>query len=170
MVQQMIQNDPNVPPQMRQSIQQISQNPAMLQQVSQMMSDPNMRQQMQNMMASGGAGGPNFGGMPNFGAPPQPTSNNNNNNASPPPPRSGNDQDQTDDHEGHKLATPAQHIVQCIGQNHEQSYAGHHVSRVFLAVLFRVVSHIKWRWSKSCAEAAPCNFCDNTAPIDRRNL
>jgi hypothetical protein len=54
---------------------------------------------------------------------------------------SSNNQDQTDDHKGHKFATPAQYIVQCIGQNHEQSYAGHHVSRVLLAVLFRIVSH-----------------------------
>jgi hypothetical protein len=105
MVQQMIQNDPNVSPMLRQSMQQLAQNPAMLQQVSQMMSDPSMRQQMQNMMASGGGrGGQMPAGMPQFGgagagfgnnAPTAQPPSSNNNTSAPPPPR--DDQGQTED-------------------------------------------------------------------------
>ena len=75
MVQQMIQNDPNVPPHVRQAMQQMANNPQMMQQVSQMMADPMIRQQMETAMrssgtaaAAGGGGGggfPAFGGMPN---------------------------------------------------------------------------------------------------------
>jgi hypothetical protein len=99
MVQQMIQNDPNVPPHLRQSIQQLSQNPAMLQQVSQMMQDPNMRAQMQTMMGNQAGGGmpPNFGGNNpgGFGAGTAPTgqANPNSNNNRP----AANDEDQTED-------------------------------------------------------------------------
>jgi hypothetical protein len=96
MVQQMIQNDPNVSPMLRQSMQQLAQNPAMLQQVSQMMSDPTMRQQMQTMMANGGGGMPAGMPLPNFSAAPtaQPPSSNSNSIAAPPP---RNDSDQTEE-------------------------------------------------------------------------
>eukprot|EP00538_Stauroneis_constricta_P006857 CAMPEP_0119548142 /NCGR_PEP_ID=MMETSP1352-20130426/2133_1 /TAXON_ID=265584 /ORGANISM="Stauroneis constricta, Strain CCMP1120" /LENGTH=424 /DNA_ID=CAMNT_0007593327 /DNA_START=35 /DNA_END=1312 /DNA_ORIENTATION=+ len=60
-LQQMIQNDPNVSPMMRQSMQQIASNPAMLSQLSQMMNDPNMRSQLESMIGGGGGGGA-FGG------------------------------------------------------------------------------------------------------------
>jgi hypothetical protein len=100
MVQQMIDNDPNIPPHVRQSIQSLGSNPAMMNQLSQMMSDPMVRRQMQSALGSGGGGGgmPNMGaGMPNMPnmmgnmgnqAPP---SNNNNNNSS------GDDPSQTED-------------------------------------------------------------------------
>jgi hypothetical protein len=77
MVQQMIQNDPNVPPMLRQSITQLASNPAMLNQLSQMMSDPVMRSRIESMVGSnangmGGPGGFAMPGMPGaggFGAP-----------------------------------------------------------------------------------------------------
>lgn len=83
MVQQMIQNDPNVPPHVRNAMQQLGNNPAMLNQLSAMMSDPMMQAQLQTMMASGGIPGvgganPMMGG--NYSRPPaQPSTNNNNN-------------------------------------------------------------------------------------------
>jgi hypothetical protein len=95
MVQQMIDNDPNIPPHVRQSIQSLGSNPAMMNQLSQMMSDPTVRRQMQSALGSGGGGGgmPNMGaGMPNMMGNQAPPSNNNNNNNS-----SGDDPSQTED-------------------------------------------------------------------------
>lgn len=76
MVQQMIQNDPNVPPHVRQAMQQMANNPQMMQQVSQMMADPMIRQQMEAAMRSSGTAG--GGGFPAFGGG-MPNNNNNNN-------------------------------------------------------------------------------------------
>ena len=59
MVQQMIQNDPNVPPMLRQSINQLASNPAMINQLSQMLRDPGARSQIEAMArnhANGGVG------------------------------------------------------------------------------------------------------------------
>jgi hypothetical protein len=49
---------------LRESIQQLSSNPAMLNQMATMMADPNARSQIQNMMANGGAGAGGMPGMP----------------------------------------------------------------------------------------------------------
>jgi hypothetical protein len=69
MVQQMIQNDPNVPPMLRQSITQLASNPAMLNQLSQMMSDPEMRSRIESMVGSNanGMGSPGGFAMPGAG-------------------------------------------------------------------------------------------------------
>jgi hypothetical protein len=95
MVQQMIQNDPNISPMHRNAMQQLAQNPAMLNQLSEMMQDPSMRAQMENMAAAGGGMPPGgMGGMmpPDMGGagnPPAPQPG----NALPP----RNDQDQTEE-------------------------------------------------------------------------
>ena len=68
MVQQMIQNDPNIPPHVRQTFQALSSNPAMMNQLSQMMNDPTMRAQMEAAMQAGGGGLGGLGGMGGFGA------------------------------------------------------------------------------------------------------
>ena len=64
MVQQMIQNDPNVPPMLRESINQLASNPAMVNQLSQMMRDPNMRSQIERMVGNNASdvGGAGMGG------------------------------------------------------------------------------------------------------------
>jgi hypothetical protein len=101
MVQQMIQNDPNIPPHVRQSIQSLGSNPAMMNQLSQMMNDPMVRSQMQSALGSGG-GIPNMGGgIPNMMGNPAPGSNNNNatsnNTTTSNANNSGNDQSQTEE-------------------------------------------------------------------------
>ena len=85
MVQQMIMNDPNLPPHMRESMRQMVNNPAMMEQLSNMMSDPAQMERMRTMMGRGG-------GMP---APPAGGTN-------PPPaargaPSRASDQDQTEE-------------------------------------------------------------------------
>mmetsp|Transcript_52493 Transcript_52493/g.127103 ORF Transcript_52493/g.127103 Transcript_52493/m.127103 type:complete len:475 (-) Transcript_52493:2173-3597(-) len=74
MVQNMLQNDPSVPPQMRQHMEQLTNNPQMLDMMAQSMQDPMVRSQMAQAMAMRGSMGPSapggFGGMPsNFGSP-----------------------------------------------------------------------------------------------------
>mmetsp|Transcript_52491 Transcript_52491/g.127094 ORF Transcript_52491/g.127094 Transcript_52491/m.127094 type:complete len:470 (-) Transcript_52491:2169-3578(-) len=74
MVQNMLQNDPSVPPQMRQHMEQLTNNPQMLDMMAQSMQDPMVRSQMAQAMAMRGSMGPSapggFGGMPsNFGNP-----------------------------------------------------------------------------------------------------
>lgn len=86
MIQQMIQNDPNIPPHVRQSIQALASNPAMMNQLSQLMRDPNMRSRLQAALQARGGGG--LGGLGRAGTgagwggmPPASNSNNANNTA-----------------------------------------------------------------------------------------
>lgn len=90
MVQEMMRNDPNVSPMMRQYMETMSNNPAMLQQLSQRMQDPAVRAQLQRAMQQGGM--PGMGGMPS-GASQQPASSQQ--QARPPPPQ--NDHGQTEE-------------------------------------------------------------------------
>ena len=74
MVQNMLRNDPSVPPQMRQHMEQLANNPQMLDMMAQSMQDPMVRSQMAQAMAMRGSMGPSapggFGGMSsNFGSP-----------------------------------------------------------------------------------------------------
>ena len=102
MVQQMMRNDPNISPMLRQYMESMSSNPAMLQQMTQRMQDPAVQAQMrQAMAANGGAGGMPGMNMPGMNIPGAAnstagsTTNNNNNSAAAPPPQ--NDQGQTED-------------------------------------------------------------------------
>jgi len=95
MIQQMMRNDPNASPMMRQYMETMANNPAMLQQMTQRMQDPAVRAQLQRAMQSGtmpGMGG--MGGMPGAGAGTAPTANAE--NATAPPPQPQNDQGQTE--------------------------------------------------------------------------
>lgn len=91
MVQEMMRNDPNVSPMMRQYMETMANNPAMLQQLSQRMQDPAVRAQLQRAMQQQG-GMPGMGGMPS-GASQQPASSQQ--PARPPPPQ--NDHGQTEE-------------------------------------------------------------------------
>mmetsp|Transcript_11635 Transcript_11635/g.29434 ORF Transcript_11635/g.29434 Transcript_11635/m.29434 type:complete len:419 (-) Transcript_11635:48-1304(-) len=97
MVQQMMRNDPNVSPMMRQYMETMANNPAMLQQMTQRLQDPTVRAQMQQAMQQGGMPGmgmgemPGMGGMPGAGTSLAPSSR----PAPPPPPQ--NDQGQTEE-------------------------------------------------------------------------
>eukprot|EP00531_Pseudo-nitzschia_arenysensis_P010149 CAMPEP_0116127908 /NCGR_PEP_ID=MMETSP0329-20121206/7082_1 /TAXON_ID=697910 /ORGANISM="Pseudo-nitzschia arenysensis, Strain B593" /LENGTH=419 /DNA_ID=CAMNT_0003622021 /DNA_START=124 /DNA_END=1383 /DNA_ORIENTATION=+ len=95
MVQQMMQNDPNVSPMLRQYMETMANNPAMLQQMAQRMQDPAVRAQLQRAMQQGGI--PGMGGMPGMGSMPgtgnAPASSSR--PAPPPPPQ--NDQGQTEE-------------------------------------------------------------------------
>ena len=99
MLQNMIRNDPNISPMVRQQMETMANNPAMLQQMMQRMQDPAVRAQFQRAMQSGGGMGmPSGAGMPSMGMPP--TASNNNNTSNPtvapnPPPR--DDQGQTEE-------------------------------------------------------------------------
>ena len=94
MVQQMIQNDPNIPPMQRNMMQQLASNPAMLDQLSTMMSNPATMSRMQSMMGAGGMPGmpPHFPTQP-----PLAGASNSNNNATNANRSAGNDHDQTED-------------------------------------------------------------------------
>jgi len=101
MVQQMMRNDPNVSPMLRQYMETMANNPAMLQQVTQRMQDPAVRAQMQQAMQNGGMPG-GMGGMGGgMGMPPAANANagsTTNASAPPQPPRQPqNDQGQTEE-------------------------------------------------------------------------
>ena len=99
-----MQNDPRIPPQMRDMMSQVASNPQMAQQIAQMMSNPAMRAQMEQTM-QGAAGGsiPNFmppgtssstnapGSFPNFMPPAAQNTTNNTSNTNNPPARSDNE-------------------------------------------------------------------------------
>lgn len=103
MVQQMIMNDPNIPPQLRTGLQQAVNNPAVVSQMANMMRDPSMLAHMEQAMASNPQGMmmPGMGGMPQQPFAPAAannsttSSNNNNNTNTSNPPR--NDQAQTEE-------------------------------------------------------------------------
>jgi len=106
MVQQMMRNDPNVSPMLRQYMETMANNPAMLQQVAQRMQDPAVRAQMQQAMQNGGMPGGmgGMGGGGGMGMPPAANANaGSTTNASAPPqqqqpPRQPqNDQGQTEE-------------------------------------------------------------------------
>ena len=65
MIQQMMQNDPNISPMMRQQMEAMSNNPAMLQQMTQRMQDPTVQAQLRQAMAANSGGGPLTCGMQN---------------------------------------------------------------------------------------------------------
>jgi hypothetical protein len=94
MVQQLIQNDPNIPPMQRNMMQQLASNPAMLDQLSTMMSNPAMMSRMQSMMGAGGMPGmpPRFPTQP-----PLAGASSGNNDATNANRSAGNDQAQTED-------------------------------------------------------------------------
>jgi len=72
MVQQMMRNNPDISPSMRQDMATLSNNPAMLQQMTQRMQDPAVQAQMRQAMSaagnSGGGGGMGNTMMPNSNA------------------------------------------------------------------------------------------------------
>lgn len=88
MVQEMMRNNPNVSPMMRQHLDTMANNPAMLQQMTQQMQNPAVRARLQQAMQQGGM--PGMGGMP--GTNPTPRAQ-----ASAPPPQPQNDEGQTEE-------------------------------------------------------------------------
>jgi len=98
MVQQMMRNNPDISPSMRQDMATLSNNPAMLQQMTQRMQDPAVQAQMRQAMSAagnGGGGGGGGGGMGNMMMP-----NSNATGAAPVQQQQqqrGNDSNQTED-------------------------------------------------------------------------
>jgi len=100
MVQQMMRNNPDISPSMRQDMETLSNNPAALQQITQRMQDPAVQAQMRQAMSAAGngnAGGGMGGGMGGMGNMMMP-----NNNATGAAPvqqqrQRGNDSNQTED-------------------------------------------------------------------------
>lgn len=90
MMQEMMRNDPNVPPMMRQQMEAIANNPAMIDQIARQMRNPATRAQMESMMAARGAGG---AGMPGY-VPSAPSTGSSGSSSQRP---QGTDQDQTEE-------------------------------------------------------------------------
>eukprot|EP00535_Pseudo-nitzschia_heimii_P007975 CAMPEP_0197177454 /NCGR_PEP_ID=MMETSP1423-20130617/3045_1 /TAXON_ID=476441 /ORGANISM="Pseudo-nitzschia heimii, Strain UNC1101" /LENGTH=422 /DNA_ID=CAMNT_0042626997 /DNA_START=299 /DNA_END=1567 /DNA_ORIENTATION=- len=87
MLQEMIRNDPNVPPETRRQMETMASNPAMLQQLARQMQNPAVQSRLQRAMQSGGLPGMGGGGT----APPRGAA------APPPPPPQQNDPGQTEE-------------------------------------------------------------------------
>jgi hypothetical protein len=103
MMQEMMRNNPNIPPSMRQQMETIVNNPAMIDQIARQMQNPAMRAHMEAMMATRGSGTTMPGFMPSttpsgdgsMGG----TTNNliSSTSSSRSRPSQGNDQDQTEE-------------------------------------------------------------------------
>eukprot|EP00934_Nitzschia_sp_Nitz4_P008736 Nitzschia sp. Nitz4//scaffold88_size82704//62508//64147//NITZ4_005303-RA/size82704-augustus-gene-0.85-mRNA-1//-1//CDS//3329559527//8726//frame0 len=103
MFQQMVQNDPNVPPHVREGMQHLAQNPEMLQQVAAMAQNPAVRAQMEQAMAAQGLTPPTGGfALPSTSSTPTNRSNTGSGNNASNANNTGNnngstDQDQTEE-------------------------------------------------------------------------
>ena len=94
MFQEMIRNNPNVPPETRRQMEAMASNPAMMQQLAQQMRSPAVQARLQRAMQSGavpGMGGMGMGGGMGGGAPSPGGA------AAAPPPPPQNDQGQTEE-------------------------------------------------------------------------
>jgi hypothetical protein len=104
MMQEMMRNNPNIPPHMRQQMETIVNNPAMIDQIARQMQNPAMRAQMDAMMTARGSGTNMSGLMPSTSPNGAGSIGGNNNTTigtsplpSGPRPSQGNDQDQTEE-------------------------------------------------------------------------